>query len=418
MRGSLAARLALAAGLAFTRAAGAGEPLRVGTTADYAPFSIADPAAEGGVDGFDLALVRAFAAEHGRPLQLVRFRWPELAAALEAGRFELAAGGVTVRPERSLVGRFSVPLATSGALVLVRADSPDGSLAALDRRERTLAVNAGGHLEQVARLRFPQARLLVLLHNAEVRRALLEGRADGAVTDTLEAPVWLRDAPELRRLGPFTHDRKAWLVRADRPDLAREIDAWLLAREADGTVGRLRQRWLGAGAAPTARPLDALLAAIDERMALMPAVAEAKRRGGQTPRDPAREEQVLAAGRAAVRAAAARLRSPPPPEAAVNGLYRALVDGAVAIEQATLARPPTGAPVADLEREIRPALGRLGDRIAELVVRLPAGLAPTDVRAAADEALHAPDLPAPARQRVADAIAALSPGLPTAREAQ
>ena len=412
MKGRLARGLVLAGCLALAGAAGAAEPLRVGTPADYAPFSIDDPAAPGGVDGFDVALLRAFASDRGLALEWVRFRWPELATALAAGRFELAAGGITVRPERSLIGRFSVPLATSGALVLVRVASPATSLEALDRPGITLAVNAGGHLEQVTRLQFPRARLLALPRNAAVRSALLEGRADGAVTDTLEAPSWERGAAGLRRLGPFTQDRKAWLVRADRPELARAIDDWLLAREADGTLGRLRARWLGPETTATARPLDALLAAVDERMALMPAVAEAKRRSARALRDPEREARVLEAGQAAVREAAARLGSRPPPEADVRALYRALIDGALAIEQATLERPAGAAPVADLEREIRPALVRLGERIADLVVRLPAPLAPAEARAAATAALRTPDLPAAARDRIADAIAALASARP------
>lgn len=416
MRERLALGLALASCLALGGAAGAAEPLRVGTPGDYAPFSLEDPAAPGGVDGFDVALLRAFASDRGLALEWVRFRWPELATDLAADRFELAAGGITVRPERSLVGRFSVPVATSGALVLVRTRSPAASLEALDRPEVTLAVNAGGHLEQVARLHFPRARLLALPRNAAVRSALLEGRADGAVTDTGEAPSWERGAADLRRLGPFTQDRKAWLVRADRPELARALDDWLLAREADGTLGRLRARWLGPGATATARPLDALLAAVDERMALMPAVAEAKRRSARALRDPEQEARVLEAGEAAVQEAAARLGSRPPPEARVRDLYRALIDGALSIERATLDRPAGAAPVADLEREVRPALGRLGERIAGLVVRLPAPLPPAEVRAAAAAALRTPDLPAAARDRIADAIAALAPARPAPRQ--
>ena len=141
-------------------------------------------------------------------------------------------------------------------------------------------------------------------------------------------------------------------------------------------------------------------------------VAEAKRRSARALRDPEREARVLEAGQAAVREAAARLGSRPPPEADVRALYRALIDGALAIEQATLERPAGAAPVADLEREIRPALVRLGERIADLVVRLPTPLAPAEARAAATAALRTPDLPAAARDRIADAIAALASARP------
>jgi cyclohexadienyl dehydratase len=80
--------------------------LRVGTSGDYAPFSERDASAPDGLAGFDVELVRRFAAERGVRPVWVRFRWPELAGDLRAGRFDVAVGGVTVRPERIALGRF------------------------------------------------------------------------------------------------------------------------------------------------------------------------------------------------------------------------------------------------------------------------------------------------------------------------
>src|SRR5262249_5583706 len=91
--------LALAAG-------GAAAPpgtLRVGTSGDYEPFS-AGTTAE--AEGLDLDVARAFAAERGLELEVVRFRWPDLERDLAAGRFDVAMSGVTVRPEGSAAGRF------------------------------------------------------------------------------------------------------------------------------------------------------------------------------------------------------------------------------------------------------------------------------------------------------------------------
>jgi cyclohexadienyl dehydratase len=93
-----------------------GETLRIGTSGDYAPFSHGDASAPDGLAGFDVELVRRFAAERGARLARVRFRWPELAADLRAGRFDVALGGVTVR--RS--GRVAHRRSRAGAVVLVR----------------------------------------------------------------------------------------------------------------------------------------------------------------------------------------------------------------------------------------------------------------------------------------------------------
>ena len=119
-------RLALLVLLSLAPATAAAETLRVGTSGDYAPFSRVvggdDPDgddADPRYEGFDIEVARAYAEERGVDLVFVRFAWPELLADLAKGRFDVAMSGVTLRPERSLAGRFSVPTTESGALALV-----------------------------------------------------------------------------------------------------------------------------------------------------------------------------------------------------------------------------------------------------------------------------------------------------------
>ncbi len=401
-------------------------PLRIGTTGDYAPFSFTTDGAalDGGpLDGFDVALGRAFARDAGRPLVLVPVRWPELEAALREGRFDLAWTGVTVRPDRSLVGRFGVAVAESGAVALVRRDGPFGALDALARGPARIAVNAGGHLERVTRARFPGATVIAIPDNTQVRQTLLDGRADAVVTDSQEAPGWLRGAQGLRVLGPFTRDRKAPLLRAGDVELARALDAWLLAREADGTLAGLRREWLaGDGAQATATPLAGLLAAIDERFSLMPLVAEAKRRAGRPVTDPAQETRVLDASARASREEAQRAGLPAPHDAAVRALFRALIDAASALQREVLAAPASGAPAADapdLETAIRPALARIGERLVFLLVRLRETPPAPELRAAVRAAIRTPGVRDTDADAIADAIRACAPAsrAPAARPA-
>ena len=407
----------------------AGEPaeLVVGTSGDYAPFSVAVAGPGFEPSGFGPELVAAFAAERGLALRFVAFSWPDLTSDLREGRFDLAAGGITVRPERGLVGRFTVPVATSGAVVLVPAAAPAGRIDYLDRPDATIGVNRGGHLERVTRAHLRHARIEAIPDNAAVLPALQGGRVDAVVTDTLEAPHWRALEPGLRVLGPFTRDRKAFLVAADRDELAADLDAWLIEREADGTLARLRARHLGdAQARPaSAAPLGALLAAIDERLALMPLVAEAKRASGGPVDVPEREQRVLDAAVASVRGATARTTgaeagatrahpADPSRERAVRSLFRAQIEAAKAIQRRALERPPLpgpgpdAAPPQDLDTEIRPALIRIGDRIARLVVALPADLDPVDTRSAAQRELAGRDLDDAHLTAIADAIVAVS----------
>jgi cyclohexadienyl dehydratase len=274
-----------------------------------------------------------------------------------------------------------------------------------------IGVNAGGHLERVARAHFSRATLVSIPENAAVRDALLGYSVDAAVTDTLEAPLWRSLDPELGLLGPFTRDRKAYLLRADRRGLAADLDAWLLARERDGSLARLRRRYLGEkAAAPTATPLGALVAALDERLALMPWVATAKRRDVLPIADPAREAKVIEAALASVRTAAQRTHAAAPPDEAVRAFFRAQIDAARQLQLAA-GRDPSyqpEEPVPDLETELRPALLRIGERIAALLLALPEGLDADEVQRATLDGLRSPWLQDDSRRALADALTALS----------
>ena len=386
--------------------------LRVGTSGDYAPFSIQSGRADAGwkPEGFDIEVARAYARDRGLQIEWVRFRWPNLVNDLEADRFDIAMSGVTVRPERSLAGRFSVPVATSGAVVLVPKGSRLRALGSLDDAGVRIAVNRGGHLERVTRAHFPRAQIIAVSNNQAVLATLAQDHADAVVTDTLEAPHWERQLPGVTRLGPFTRDTKAYLAGKNQGALATDLDTWLLQREADQTLEGLRRRSLGQLLArPPAEPVAALLAAIDERLDLMPGVAEAKRGAGGAVED--REREAIVIERALEAAQKARPAGDPRSvnAAALRALFRAQMEAAKDIQVAVLASPPpddVGKP-ADLRAELRPALGRIGDRIAWLVVRLPANPNPTSLRKRTRLALAKHGLSDARLGEIADAIAGI-----------
>ncbi|MBW2391259.1 MAG: transporter substrate-binding domain-containing protein, partial [Deltaproteobacteria bacterium] len=231
--------------------------LRIGTSGDYAPFSETVEGSQG-YRGFDISLAEAFARDRGYEIEWVKFRWPELAADMRSGRFDLAMSGITVRPDRSVIGRFSVPVMTSGAVLLYSVpafedgaqDQPRSAesaatsadaLTKFDRPGLRIAVNRGGHLERVTRAHFERATIRSISDNAAVRQALIDGGVDAVVTDSLEAPGWRRGLTQVATFGPFTRDRKAYWVAPGRDALSRELDAWLMTQELDGTLDRLRR---------------------------------------------------------------------------------------------------------------------------------------------------------------------------------
>lgn len=384
------------------------ETLRVGTSGDYAPFSV--ETAPGEYEGLSLVLARRYAADRRLDLEIVRFRWPRLLADLEADRFDVAMSGVTIRPERSAKGIFTVPVTETGAVVLVKPETWT-HVDQLDRQRIRIGVNAGGHLERVAEQHFPRATRVSIPDNASVLNALIDDAVQAVVTDSAEAPIWRAEHPDLIQLGPLTRDRKALLVNRRRPELAADFDNWLLERERDGSLAALRSEHLGEGPwLNVASPFPALIAAIDERLSLMPTIALVKRASGVPLEVPEREDVVIEAAATGVLEAAGKLDIMPPSYLLIRRFFRAQLAAAKQIQRDAVADPELsleGEPV-DLDEDLRPALLHIGNRIARLIVRLPP-LDAVSVFAASRDGLRAAYLARSSIREIAEAIVVISP---------
>ncbi len=354
---ALSGALFLLAQVTGAAAASGSGALRVGTSADYAPFSFRDAAGE--VTGFDVAVARRLGSDLGRQVEFVPLRWADLASQLVSGAFDVAMSGVTVRADRALQVAFSRPYARTGAVAVMRGvDTPRyRALADLDVPGVRVGVNAGGHLEQVARQRFPHAHVIAVADNRTLPDLLQRGEVDAVISEAFEAHTWA--GPPLRSLGPFTHDHKAYAVAPTANELLQQIDDWLAAREADGWLNEQRRRWLGEGAmvTPAQAGCAALAGVIDLRLQLMPLVAAAKRRDRLPIDDPAQEARVLEHVRAA-----ALTRGLVPDD--VAGVFRVQIAVAKAVERSA---PPGPLPAELTLAQLRSAVGRASDQIiAEL----------------------------------------------------
>jgi len=125
---------------------------------------------------------------------------------------------------------------------------------------------------------------------------------------------------------------------------------------------------------------------------------------------PEREKLVLERALSDLQAEAKRTGRKAPRDARVRALFEAQFEAARFV-QSRAVKDPTyhpEEPLPDLEKELRPALLRIGERSARLLLALPRGLDAAAVRTAAREELRAPYLDAERRDALADAIARCS----------
>jgi cyclohexadienyl dehydratase len=226
----------------------ASKVLRIGTPADYAPFSVE---VDGALHGADIALASAFAASLGVVPRFVRSSWPALLADYAGDAFDIALGGISVTPERARAARFSLPYQSGGKTPLSRCSERRrfASLAAIDRAGVRVVVNPGGTNEAFVREHLRAASIRVFPDNRAIFGELVAARADVMITDDVEAELQHRLHPELCRTSraTFTRAQKAWLVQPDAALLAR-VDAWLGQRVKERTVARLIEQELAKAA--------------------------------------------------------------------------------------------------------------------------------------------------------------------------
>lgn len=160
--------------------------LRVGTTGDYPPFSELDQASNV-YRGYEIDVVTHLAADLGVTLEFVPTTWDTLAAGIQAGKYDLAASGITLTLDRLKQVGFSKPYLDSPLLPIVRTEDA-GKYAAwrdLDQDGIRIAVMSGTSAEGSAKANFAKAEIVSITAPALDYQELLAGKVDAAITDTV-----------------------------------------------------------------------------------------------------------------------------------------------------------------------------------------------------------------------------------------
>jgi cyclohexadienyl dehydratase len=210
--------------------------LRVGTTGDYAPFS---EDRDGALQGLDVEVIQALAKAWGVSVVFVRTSWPALMGDLGQRRFDLAASGISITPERQREADFSVPYYFDGKTPIARRENAArfASLAQIDQPGVRVIVNPGGTNERFVREHIKRATIVLHPDNRTIFDEIVARRADVMITDGVEVRLQERRHPELQgtMAEPLTHTGKAILVPPGS-ELTARIDTWLKAQLDAGQI--------------------------------------------------------------------------------------------------------------------------------------------------------------------------------------
>ncbi len=221
--------------------------LRVGMDASYPPFEYVD--GEGNLVGLDVDLGRELAARLGVQARFVaNLSYDGLYDALTADLVDVVISALYVDPMRMADFAYSHSYFNAGQVLVVRVGTAD--IAAMgDLAGRTLAVEWGSEGDVVARQWARRLVGLTVLPCPTAEEALARvasGEADAAVVDHLSALQTIGQGAPLRTAGDMLTDEPyAIAVRREDGALLRAVNGVLTAMEEDGTLPRLRRKWLG-----------------------------------------------------------------------------------------------------------------------------------------------------------------------------
>jgi polar amino acid transport system substrate-binding protein len=168
--------------------------------AGYAPYGYKQP--DGSFTGEQVEVVQHVLGEMGiDSIDYVAMDFGALIPSLVAGRIDLAAAGIYIRPERCEQVLFAEPTFGQGAAYVVKAGNPKGLNTFKDIAETdgaVLAVLAGGTEETLAkRDGVPDEKLLKVGDKAAGISAVMSGRADGFALSAFAIADIVRTAGDL-----------------------------------------------------------------------------------------------------------------------------------------------------------------------------------------------------------------------------
>ncbi len=171
--------------------------LKVGTTGDWDPMTMKDPATNKYV-GFDIDVMRELAKDMGVKVTFVPTEWKTIVSGITSGRYDISTS-VTKTPKRAEVAGFTDTYYKYGTVpvVLKKNLKKYSTWKSLNNKKVTIATTLGTSQEEKAKEFFPKSKLQSVEAPARDFQEVLAGRADGNITSSTEANKLVIKYPQL-----------------------------------------------------------------------------------------------------------------------------------------------------------------------------------------------------------------------------
>ena len=219
--------------------------LRVGTTGDWDPMTMKDPATNK-YKGFDIDVMNELAKDMGVKVKFVPAEWKTIVSGITANSYDISTS-VTKTPKRAEVAGFTDTYYKYGTvpLVLKKNLKKYSTWSSLNNKKVTIATTLGTSQEEKAKEFFPKSKLKSVEAPARDFQEVLAGRADGNITSSTEANKLVIKYPQLAIVkdGEKNPAYLAMMVAKDDQAWNDYVSKWIKSKKSSGFFDALLAKY-------------------------------------------------------------------------------------------------------------------------------------------------------------------------------
>ncbi len=219
--------------------------LRVGTTGDWDPMTMKDPATNK-YKGFDIDVMNELAKDMGVKIKFVPAEWKTIVSGITSGRYDISTS-VTKTSKRAEVAGFTDTYYKYGTvpLVLKKNLNKFSTWNSLNNSNVTIATTLGTSQEEKAKEFFPKSKINSVEAPARDFQEVLAGRADGNITSSTEANKLVKKYPQLVIVpdGEKNPAFLAMMVSKGDTNWKKYVNDWISSKKSSGFFKELLSKY-------------------------------------------------------------------------------------------------------------------------------------------------------------------------------
>ncbi len=219
--------------------------LKVGTTGDWDPMTMKDPATNKYV-GFDIDVMNELAKDMGVKVKYVPTDWKTIVSGITSDRYDISTSA-TKTAKRALVAGFTNSYYKYGtvALVLKKNIKKFPTWDSLNNKNVTIATTLGTSQEEMAKKIFVKSKLKSIEAPARDFQEVLSGRADGHITSSTEANKLVITYPQLAIVPDGGKNPAVLAILIDQSDQVwlNYVNHWIEIKKASGFFDVLLKKY-------------------------------------------------------------------------------------------------------------------------------------------------------------------------------